>query len=464
MDKYKKLLSNTMILAIGTFSSKVLVFFLMPYYTRVLTTTELGTGDLIAGTANLLIPLMSLAIVNSIIRFGLDTAYCKEDVLSTGLVVVACGYLVILPFSPLVNRVPGISGYAWLIYLFMLTSILRSLFAQFVRAREMVKLYSLDGILSTVMTILFNILFLTVFGLGMEGYVLATICADACSSTFLFFTAGLRKFIRFRNINKKTAAEMVKYAIPLIPNMLCWWVTTSSDKYVITYFLGAGENGLLTAAYKLPTVITLLSTIFLDAWQMSAITEQKNREQFFSKVFQSLEAVVFVMASGLILTCQWVMTFFVGEEFFSAWRYIPFLVMATSFSCLVNFLGSVYTIEKKSTLSMTTMFVGAVVNLGLNILLTPLWGVNGATFATFIGYFLVFLLRAVDVQRYIRFHMGVWRLVVNTIAIGAQSLLLIYQKQVTGWLWYEIGIFVLVLLFNIAPLWGSVKKLFHRGA
>lgn len=463
MNKYKRLFSNTLILAIGTFSSKVLVFLLMPYYTRVLSTEELGTGDLITSTANLLIPLMSLAIVNSIIRFGLDKAYRKDDVLSTGLIVVACGYVIVLPFAPLVNRIGGIGGHAWLIYLFMLTSILRSLFSQFVRARGQVKLYSLDGILSTVMTILFNILFLTVFHMGVEGYVLATICADACSSVFLFFVAGLRRFIKFQYINKKTAVSMVKYAVPLIPNMLCWWITNSSDKYIINYYLGAGENGLLTAAYKLPTIVSLVATIFLDAWQMSAITEKKDREEFFTKVFRSFGSVVFLIASGLILTCQWIMTFFVGEEFYSAWRYIPFLVMATSFSCLVNFLGSVYTIEKKSTLSMLTMIAGAGVNLVLNFILTPLWGVNGATLATFIGYFVAFLLRAVSVQRYIRFRMGVVRLAVNTVAIGAQSVLLIFQEHIPGWIWYEIGIFAVVLLLNAAPLLDSVRKLLRRG-
>ena len=64
MDKYKKLISNTVIFAIGTFSSKVLVFLLMPLYTRVLSDAEYGITDLIVQTGNLLLPLASLGIVN----------------------------------------------------------------------------------------------------------------------------------------------------------------------------------------------------------------------------------------------------------------------------------------------------------------------------------------------------------------------------------------------------------------
>lgn len=462
MDKYKKLLSNTVIFAIGTFSSKVLVFLLMPYYTRVLSTAEYGTGDLIMQTANLLLPLMSLGIVNAIIRFGLDKAYRKDDVLSTGIIVVICGYVLILPFAPLIDRISGISGYAWLVYIFVLTSILRSLFSQFVRARGLVRLYALDGLLSTAMTILFNIVFLTGFQMGIAGYVLATICADACSAVFLFFAAGLRRYVKFQYISRRTAVSMIRYAVPLIPNMLCWWITNSSDRYVVNILLGAEENGLLTAAYKLPTVVTMVSAIFLDAWQMSAITERKEREEFFTKVFRSYSSVVFLVASGLILTCQWIMSFLVGEEFYGAWRYIPFLVGATSFSCLVTFLGSVYTVEKKSVPSMLTMVVGAAVNLGLNIALTPLWGVNGVTVATWIGYALVFILRAVHVRRYIRFRMGMIRLLANTAAIGAQSLILIFQERIPGFFWYEAALFVLVFLGNAPALLESLRKLLRR--
>ena len=72
MDKYKKLVSNTVIFAIGTFSSKLLVFLLMPLYTRVLTESDYGVVDLLMQTGNLLLPLVSLGINNAIIRFGLD--------------------------------------------------------------------------------------------------------------------------------------------------------------------------------------------------------------------------------------------------------------------------------------------------------------------------------------------------------------------------------------------------------
>ena len=73
MNKYKRLLSNTAILGMGTFASKVLVFLLMPLYTALLSTEEFGVADLVAQTANLLIPLAAVGICDGLFRFALDT-------------------------------------------------------------------------------------------------------------------------------------------------------------------------------------------------------------------------------------------------------------------------------------------------------------------------------------------------------------------------------------------------------
>ena len=57
MNRYQKLFSDTVIYGIGTFGSKLLVFFLMPFYTAWLSTSQYSTAELITGTANLIIPL-----------------------------------------------------------------------------------------------------------------------------------------------------------------------------------------------------------------------------------------------------------------------------------------------------------------------------------------------------------------------------------------------------------------------
>lgn len=83
MNRYKQLFSNTVILAIGTFSSKLLVFVLMPLYTRVLTQDQYGIVDLLVQTGNFLIPLVSVGITNAVMRFGMDGETDKRSVFTT---------------------------------------------------------------------------------------------------------------------------------------------------------------------------------------------------------------------------------------------------------------------------------------------------------------------------------------------------------------------------------------------
>ena len=85
MDKYKKLASNTIIFAIGTFSSKILSFLLMPFVTRMMTTADYGSADLIQQTVNVLIPIVTLQVNSAALRFSLDKAKNKADVFTVGV-------------------------------------------------------------------------------------------------------------------------------------------------------------------------------------------------------------------------------------------------------------------------------------------------------------------------------------------------------------------------------------------
>ena len=69
---YRRLLSNTVLFSVSTFGSKILLFLLTPFYTSILTDAEYGVTDLIIQTGNVLIPLVSMGIINAVLRFGLE--------------------------------------------------------------------------------------------------------------------------------------------------------------------------------------------------------------------------------------------------------------------------------------------------------------------------------------------------------------------------------------------------------
>ena len=79
MNKYRTLASNTALISIGTFGSKLLVFLMVRFYTGYLTPAEYGTADLITQTANLLIPLASLDVTEGVFRFAADQRAVRQS-------------------------------------------------------------------------------------------------------------------------------------------------------------------------------------------------------------------------------------------------------------------------------------------------------------------------------------------------------------------------------------------------
>ncbi len=142
---------------------------MLRFYTGVLTQDEMGVADLIIKTTSILYPVVSLSIGQAVIRYGLERRRRKPDVFTIGLLTVACGFLISLPFNPLLklvhyNTSAGVAGslldYRILIYVYVLTSCTQNVCGQFIRAIGYVRLYAIDGIFRTFMTIVLNILYL----------------------------------------------------------------------------------------------------------------------------------------------------------------------------------------------------------------------------------------------------------------------------------------------------------------
>lgn len=462
-------MSNTLIFAIGTFSSKLLSFFMMPYYTRVLERSELGNGDLIIQVANLLIPVVSIGISNAIIRYGMDKNYSKSHVFTGAISAVFGGYLLFLFFSPLLNQIPfndnEIKANFYLTYIYILTSCLRMLCAQFVRAKQFVKLFAFDGLLATITVIFFNIVFLSVFQMGIAGFVLATICSDFLSACFLFVMAGLHRYVNFARMDWSVLGAMLRFSIPLIPANIFWWITNVSDRYMLTQMLvgGAAINGVYVMAYRIPNMISLVSGFFTDAWQMSAITENdKGRDKFYTRVFSAYVALMFTAASGLILFSKLIIHILVAPEYYEAWRYVPLLLASSVFSCLVTFLGSIYMVEKKSILTLLTTVAGAVINIILNLLLIPKYQANGAAFATFFSYFSVFLLRIINTHRYVKIRWNPFKILLNLAILLLQTWVLLSVTDLPKWVLYESLLCLLMILLNLRHLLASMQKILGR--
>lgn len=466
-SSYKKLFSNTLIFAIGSFSSKVLILLLVKVYTTYLTQDELGVNDVIAQIANWLQPLVTMTISEAVIRFGLDKAYSKRNIFTIGNLICFGGFAVLGIILPIV-AISGVAdkylgGYSLLIYIYVVMSGLKLVYSTFVRALEKVTLFAVNGILTTLLTLFGTVFFIIGFGMGNTGYLLSIILSDFLSVVFLTFAARLWRYLDFRHIDFDLLKVMLRYSLPLIPAQVLWLITNSSDSFMTMHYLGEAKNGILSASYKIPNLVATVYFMFGQAWNMSAILEDDSddRNEFYSNVFRLNQCLLYILAAGCLLIVGPLTNIWMGPAVWESAKYSPILIYSSVLSCFVTFLGSIYLTSKRTKRSLATSLVSGVVNIGLNIILIPTIGLYGPAISTVVSYLAVFVIRAYDSRRIVPFDLDLPRLLVNNVLLIIMVLVnVIYSAAGHGAIVILLPVlFIAVLLLNYKPLWSMVRTM-----
>ncbi len=278
--------------------------------------------------------------------------------------------------------------------------------------------------------------------------------------------AGLHKYLDISFFNKKLFRDMLKYSAPLIPAYVLWWITSASDRWFVKSLCGGGVNGVYSVAYKIPSLLMMFTTLFYQAWQMSAIENRNDSglSKFYTKIYGAYSSLLMIAAAGIIMLVKPLTYLLVDNDpeknFIYAYHYTPILVIAMIFQCLCQFTSSVYNVKKKSMNSMLTSIIAAAANLILNFLLIPEYGAYGAAIATAVSYAACFSIRIFDVTRLIEFRAYHIRNVVNTVMVCGMAYIAITEPKLT-YLWL-ILIFLLVTALNFGAILSTAKKILNR--
>ena len=463
MNKYQTLAANTILMSVGTFGSKLLVFLMVRFYTGYLTPAEYGTADLITQTANLLIPLVSLDITDAVFRFAAERRGGRTEAFSVGLRVITLGSAGLLLVIALLQGVPAVRAYGFLLASFVIASCCHALCAHFVRARGNTALFAAQGLFNTALFIGLNVLFLAVFHWGIRGYVLSTTVANLITTGLLVFRARLWRYAGLAP-RRGLRRQMLRYCIPLIPTAVFWWIMGVSDRYMVKWFLGSDANGIYAVAYKIPAILTILAAVFMDAWQLSAIAESDGDRQahlrFYGRIWDAFASAVFLCAGGIIALSPLLIRLLAEETYYSAWQYIPVLTLSMAAAAFSNFMGSVYVVTKQSKASFWTSLVGAGSNIVLNLWLIPQIGLQGAAAATFLSCLAVFLIRLVNARQLLPFPLSGRKLALGVGILLLQTLFLLFRWP--GWLPVQIAGLLALLLLGLPAILATLRVVFHR--
>lgn len=452
-------------LAVSQFGIKLLNFFLVPLYTSVLTTEEYGTYDLFNTTVALLIPFLTLNIRESTLRYSLGGEYNTKQVFSISTVFGIKSILyaaVLLAGNSLLHLSPVIDDYKWLILLMFVSQAANGIVTNFVRGLERLKDIAVSSVICSMTIIVLNIVTLLPLQMGLTGYFIANITGPLIQSIYLFMRCRGWQYADLTHIDRKLKMEMKSYCTPMIANSTAWWINGVSDRYIIIWLCGAAANGVYSVAGKIPSILDVFQSIFSQAWTLTAVKEfdPEDRSGFFSKMYSMYNMCMTVICSGLIVISRFMARILYAKDFFAAWRYVPFLMIAVLFGALAGYAGAIFAAAKDSRMYAYSTIAGAAVNIILNILLVRPLGPLGAAIATAVCYAVIYWIRIGNALKHIRLRLNIKRDIAAYLMLYVQSAaFLVYPSESLMLYGIQAGLFLMICCCFRNELIGLAEKI-----
>lgn len=445
-SRIKELLSNTLLFTIANMGSKIMVFLMVPLYTSVLTTNEYGIADMVQTTATMLIPILTAMIAEAVLRFCFLKEYSSNEVVSIGIRITLwgtfCGTLLSLCFL-FVPFFKELGLYVLFIPVLFASNSMMNLFHKYCRGTNRVKISAIAGLLSTFVLILLNLFFLLVLKIGVLGYLMAYALGDFAAIIYMAIKGKyFEAYTATRNSELKK--EMLKYSIPLVPNSLSWWALSSVNRYVMLAWLGASAVGIYSATLRIPSILTVICDIFAQAWLLSALKGYGSNEskRFIRSMHNRYFALLILLTAGIILLAYPLAKILLSGEFSQYWWVTPYLFISVFFGALVGFLGSIFSSERKNTMQFVSTMIGAVVSILITVLFLNQYGVAVVAIATMVGYYVIWLIRRIAVNRYLNVGYGTLNSSLQGAILLAEAILV--EREM--YLWAIICVIAIVAI------------------
>lgn len=455
MNRLKYLFSNTIIIGIATICSKAIMYLLTPMYTYYMTKEQYGTADLVIMALNVVWPIFSLGVAEGVLRFSMSKEYAKEEVIGNSLSIIFRGFVAVILLTVIILVCyPEGRTYFWIFPILFWVATIQITLLNYCQGIGKIKLFMYNNILFALLLMAGAFIFIGKMRCGVLGYLLSYMIAYGVTAFFLARHCEIYKIKKeCFSIRKSTIFKpLVRYSIPMVPMRISYWMISTSDRFMLSAFVGVGENGAYAAAYKIPTIVSVVVNIFVDSWKLSAIKEYEGEsdEEFSNRVYRAFFLFDFLCGAGMIVICKFIAGFMLHEEFGEGWIYIPILLLAITLGNLQSYLTAFYVAAKETRRCFSTVTGGAIINVILNLVLIPRFAGMGAAIATTISYLLIYIIRGRDMKK--MFHIN--PMFFKTILFSGLMIIemLIIYKEVNHGFFINCGIVLCILMFGIRDI------------
>lgn len=397
----RRFLKDSLIYSIPAFVSRGLSFFLIPLYTRVLSPAEYGSLDLFTVFAAIVNLTVAFEISQGVARFYSQEQRADRKILYASsafwFTLICYGVFAVLmlllvdPMASIVMGQPDLENafkigvaYVWVNGLFYL---IQNQFRWELRSKD----YAVTSLLMSLVTAMASVCFAYIFRWGLEGLLLGLLLGSLAGAVFGLFR--LRESIRFC-FDLVRLREMLGFSAPLVFSGVAVWISLYIDRLMIKHFLSVDEVGLYGVGYRLASIAGLAMVGFQGALTplVFAYQDKADAPQQLARIFRLFVAFALMMFLGISLFAKDILDILTEESFHGAVVVVIYLVPAILLSNMYIFAPGVG-IARKNYFLIWLNVAGAGLNILLNFLLIPIWGMAGAGLATMLGCLVIFLVQ-----------------------------------------------------------------------
>ncbi len=397
----------------------LLGFIRLPILTKGLGANLYGTWSLINVTISLLVPFALIGLGVSIVRFlaaEKDRGKIREDFLSACSVVFILGtaFSILLFFLSdyLASFILGditLSSYIKLASVLILLNSIDILSFHFFQAFRRIGLYAIITTIQNALQI--GLIVLSI----LLGYKLTGVITAVIVSGILFNLINLFIILRQTGLQLPHFSNLksyLKWGLPLTPTPAILWIINTSDRYMVSYFIGVTTTGIYHAAYTIgyyasftliPLGIVLFPTI-TKSYDGKNLGETRNYLKYSLKYFMML---AIPSAFGLSILAKPLLHILTTPEFVVGSTVIPFVAFGAVMFGLYQITVFVIQLVNKNELLIGLLGASAALNIILNIILIPRLGIIGAAIATLIAYGVLGMLTLMLTRRYLKFDLSI---------------------------------------------------------
>lgn len=413
IERLKNTLKDTFIYSLSNIAPKLIGVVLLPIYTAYLSRAEFGSWDLLDVTTNILAEIFLLGQAASIIFINNSIEY--KDKKQTALFTLAlflltvCALLIlfseffIITFGNIFDNSVIKPIYLRIIVWIVLFRTLNNLFLSKYRAEEKALFFSSVSIIRLLLIAALTIYFIIKLNKGIEGIFFAAVIGEAVTAFYLLISLIKQISLKF---DFEILKVSIKFGFPLIFASLGIMLLNLSDRYIITYLLGYEANAVYGLGYRVAGVLNMFLVLPYSMSLMPVAYKyygQKDDKRFFSKVM-TYSTFIFVWASVFIslFSKEIIKLFATKPEFYNAYYVVPIILFSYVFSGmrLTASLGMMLT---KNTKHIATITLGAaILNIILNFILVPYFGIMAAALNTLIAFMIFYYVTQLVSDKYFK--------------------------------------------------------------